>query len=367
VSRTTIWQPRKLRVGVIGTGDFAQTCHVPGLQSHSQADVVALCGSDFQRARTVADRLGIRDVYTDCEELCSRDDLDAVTIATMNAFHVQQALEAFHHGKHVFCEKPLALNVEQAETMLLAAKCSGKVHQVAFTFRYGYAVRELRYRLRRGDIGQPFYLRVQYDNWNGLMSDWKVGWREKQDSAGGGMLYDLGAHLFDVARFVLGPIEIATGFFQNFPRQRIDCLTNELTSVETDDVAATWFRYENGIRGQWFISRVTPSFAENGYLEVIGQEGALKAGLSRGRVDRLKISSPVRPSWEDLPLPQEAQDGKPHCLGIMMRSFVDACLRGKLDESVDASFVDGLAAQRAIAAVMEANQHLNWVPLNRRA
>jgi predicted dehydrogenase len=352
-------------VGVIGTGDFAQTCHVPGLQSHSQAEVVALCGSDLLRARTVADRLGIRDVYTEYEELCSRPDLDAVTIATMNSFHVQQALEAFHNGKHVFCEKPLALNVEQAETMLLAAKCSGKVHQVAFTFRYGYAVRELRYRVRRGDIGQPFYLRVQYDNWNGLMSDWKVGWREKLDPAGGGMLYDLGAHLFDVARFVLGPIEIATGFFQNFPRQRIHCFTNELTSVETDDVAATWFRYENGIRGQWFISRVTPSFAENGYLEVIGQEGALKAGLSRGRVDKLKISSPGRPSWEDLPLPQEAQDGKPHCLGIMMRSFVDACLRGKLDESVDASFVDGLAAQQAIAAVIEANQHLNWVPLNR--
>jgi hypothetical protein len=78
-------------------------------------------------------------------------------------------------------------------------------------------------------------------------------------------------------------------------------------------------------------------------------------------VDTLKISSPTRPAWEELPLPEEARDEKPHCLNLMMRSFVDACLRGKLDQSVDASFADGLAVQQAIAAVVEATQNLTWV------
>jgi predicted dehydrogenase len=358
-------QKRKLRFGVIGTGDFAQVCHVPGLQSHPQAEVVALCGSEYRRARTIAERLGIPDVHTDYMELCSRDDIDAVTIATPNAFHCQQALAAFDHGKHVLCEKPLALNVEQAAQMANAAEACGNIHQVAFTFRYGYAVRELRRRVRSGDIGQPHYLRIQYDSWKGLLPDWEVGWREKQDLAGGGMLYDLGAHLFDVARFVLGPIEIVTGFVENFPRLRTHCFTRELARVETDDIAAAWFRHESGVRGQWFISRATPSYADNGWVEVIGQEGALKASLSRGKVDILRVSRPARPDWDELPLPEEAQDKRPHCLDLMMRSFVDACLRDELDKNSDASFIDGFATQQAIAAVIEANEHLTWVPLNR--
>ena len=354
----------KLRVGVIGTGEFVQACHVPGLQSHPKAEVVALCGSDYGRVRAVANRLGICDVHVDYEEMCARDDLDAITVATANAFHAEQAIAAFRHHKHVFCEKPLALNVEQAAKMLQAAERSGKVHQVAFTFRYGYGVQELRRRVQCGDIGQPFYLRVQYDNWTGLLPDWQVSWREKQKLAGGGILYDLGSHLFDVARFVLGPIQAVTGFCHNIPRRRAQCFTDELTDVETDDLAASLFRHEDGTRGQWFISRATPRITDNGYLEVIGAEGALRAGLSRGKADTLKFSSPTRLSWENLSLPDEAGDGKPHSLKIMMHSFVHACLRGELDKNVDASFADGVAVQKAIAAVLEANRDLTWVRLN---
>jgi predicted dehydrogenase len=354
----------KLRVGVIGTGEFVQSCHVPGLQSHPQAEVVALCGSDYSRVRAVANRLGIPDIHVDYQEMCARDDLDAVTVATPNAFHAEQAIAAFRYNKHVFCEKPLALNVEQSERMLQAAKRSGKIHQVAFTFRYGYGVRELRRRVHHGDIGEPLYVRIQYDDWKGLSPDWKVGWRENQLLAGGGILYDLGSHLFDIVQFVLGPIQAVTGFCQNFRRQRTHCFTNELTDVETDDLAASWFRHESGTRGQWFISRASPRFTENGYLEVIGTEGALKAGLSRGKFDTLKISSPTRQSWEELELPEKARDGKPHCLEIMMHSFVDACLCGELDKSVDASFADGVTVQQAIAAVLKANEDLTWVRFN---
>ena len=359
-------EKRKLRFGVIGTGEFVQACHVPGLQSHPQAEVVALCGSDYDRARGIADRLGIPEVHTDYTELCSRGDLDGVTIATPNAFHSQQALAAFFHGKHVLCEKPLARTTEEAAKMLCAAQSSGKVHQVAFTFRYGYAVRELRRRVQAGDIGQPHYVRIQYDSWKGLMPEWEVGWRENRELAGGGVLYDLGAHLFDVARFVLGPIETVTGFVENFPRVRTHSYTREKVPVETDDIAAAWFRHASGVRGQWFVSRATPAYTDNGWLEVIGQEGALKAALSRGKVDVLKVSHPTRPDWEELPLPHEARDERSHCLSIMMQSFVNACLSGQLEENSDASFFDGFATQQAIAAVVEANEHLTWVPLTEK-
>ena len=352
---------RKLRFGVIGAGGFAEICHIPGLLTHPQAEVVALCGRRFEHARAMADRFGIPDVHTDYRELCAREDLDGVTISTPNAVHAAQAGAAFANGKHVFCEKPLGMDVAQVEEMVATAEASGKVHQVSFTFRYTYCLQELRRRVRVGDLGQPYYVRMRFDSWRGLQPDWKTGWREKQELAGGGMLFDMGSHLFDCARFVLGPIETVTGFTHNIPRQRPDSRTGELTDVETDDISAAWFRHENGVRGEWFMSRATPPHTENGYIEVVGTEGALQASLSRGNLERLRVSRPTAPEWADMPLPPEALDGQPHGLGRMMRSFVDACLRGHLDGDVDASFQDGLAAQQGLAAVLESQAGPSWV------
>ncbi len=358
---------RKLRFGVIGSGKFAEACHVPGLQSHPHAEVVALCGRRYDQTRAMADRLGIRDVHTDHRELCARADLDAVTIATPNVYHADQAITALSCGKHVLCEKPLAITVAEAHQMVRAAEQSENVHMVSFTYRYLYGIQHLRRRVQKGDIGEPYYLRAQYDSWEGLAPNSTVGFREKLSLAGGGMLYDLGSHLLDLARFILGPIDLVTGFFHSIPRQRPDSRTGQPADVETDDVAAAWFRHENGARGQVFMSRATPTVMEKSSVEVIGPHGALRASLSRGSVDILKVSRPAKPEWEDLPLPEGARDGKPHCLGIMMRSFVEACRRGKLDGDIDAPFHDGLAAQRCLAAVIEANDRLTWLPLGEHA
>jgi len=353
----------KIRVGVIGTGAFAQACHIPGLQSHPQAEVVAICGRRGDVARTVATKFGIPHVETNFRDLCAREDIDAVTVATPNVAHSEQVTESFKRNKHVFCEKPLGVNLAEARGMTKTAEESGKVHQVAFTFRYNYGICELRRRIRAGDIGQPFYVRVQYDNWDGLKKDWKIGWREKQELAGGGLLFDVGSHLFDITRHVMGPIEKVIGFTHHLPRLAKEQESGEKTEVETDDLANIWFEHGNGARGQFFVSRITPSFAPIGYLEVIGSTGALKAALSRGGVDFLKISQPSAVEWADLPLPAEAGDKQPHALGMMMRSFVDSCLRGRIDEERDASFKDGLAAQEAIDAILTSQTRECWVKL----
>ena len=355
-----------LHVGVIGTGAFAEIGHLPGLQSHPQAKVVAICGRRYDHARSLADRFNIPAVHTDYHELCARSDLDAVTIVTSGVEHAKQAITALESGKHVFCEKPMAMTVAEAHEMVRAAEKSRKINQMAFTYRYLYSVLELRRRVLQGDVGTPYYLRIQYDCWDGMHPNYRIGHRDERNPAVGGMLYELGSHLFDLARFVLGPLEMVAGFSQRIPRKRIDRDTGRPANVETDDIAAAWFVHESGIRGQWFASRATPIIGDRSYLEVIGPEGALKASLSRGSVDVLTFSSPTRPAWEELPLPEEAHDKQPHCLGIMMRSFVDACLRGNLDDEVDASFSDGLAAQQALAAVTEGTAQAPWVRLKNR-
>jgi predicted dehydrogenase len=354
---------RRLRVGVIGPGPFAEVCHIPGLQSHPQADVVALCGRRHAHTLAMAERWKVPEVCTDYLELCAREDIDAVTVATPNVLHARQAIAALAAGKHVFCEKPLAMNIGEALDMVNAAVASGKVHQVAFTYRYLLGVHELRRRLAQGDIGELHFIRVQYDTWDGIHYDPAVSLCTRMRDEGGGMLNDVGSHQFDLVNFILGPIESVTGCTKIVRRVYIDALTKGLAAVQTDDIAAAWFVCANGVEGQLFASRVSPLSSERSYVEVIGREGALRASLSRGAVDTLSVSRPAHAAWESLPLPAQASEGEPHCLGNMMRSFVDACLRGNLDGKRDASFHDGLAAQRAIDAVRTASCRQNRIPL----
>ena len=351
---------RKLRVGVLGAGAFAEACHVPGLQSHPRAEVVAICGRRPERARALAERLGVPDVATDPDELCSRSDLDAITVCTPNASHTEQVLLALAHGKHVFCEKPLGLTVAEAEEMVRAARAGGRVHQVAFTYRYLHGVAELRRRVAAGDVGEPFLFRAHHEFWDGLRPDAPIGWRELRGPAGAGVLYDSGSHFFDLARFLLGEITKVKAQVQHLPRQRLESASGQVREVETDDLASASLRFASGARGQWFASRITPPRGEN-YVQVIGREGALEALLSRGRLDGLRAARPGRAGWEELPLPEEARDGQAHALPRMMASFVDACLAGRLRDD-DASFDDGLAAQRALAAA-DASAGSGWVRL----
>jgi predicted dehydrogenase len=319
----------------------------------------------LEQTRALADRLGVPEVHTDYRELCARPDIDAVTIVTPPWAHAEPAITALRQGKHAFCEKPLAMKVVEAKAMVAAAEVSGKIHQVGFTFRYGYAVRELKRRVQAGDIGEPYYVRTQYDGWEALQDDSKADGPDKKSGMASGVLFHLGSHLFDIVRFVFGPLRTVTGFLYQLPRRASDRRSRRSTGVDTDDIAAAWFRHENGLRGQWFIGRITPPLREKGYLEVIGPLGALRAGLSRGTVDCLKVSRPTAPEWEDLPLPRAARDRQPHSVTLMMRSFVDACLRGSLDARLDASFHDGLEVQQAMQALLEANLKVSWVKLAR--
>jgi len=353
-----------LRIAVIGTGNFAEVCHIPGIISHPAAEVVSVYGRRLEAARALADRFGIAGATDEFAAICEDPNIDAVTIATAHVAHASQALMALRAGKHVFCEKPLGMNAAEAREMAAVGEASGKIHQVAFTFRYNYGLSEMRRRITAGEIGKPFLARIQYDRWDGLSADWVTSWRSKTQFAGAGILFEVGSHLFDITRHVLGPIDSVIGYTHLVPRDAADEISGEMAPAETDDLFSAWVRHESGVRTQIFTSRVTPPFAELGYLEIVGDKGALKASLSRGGVDRLKASTPGVPAWSELPLPVEASDGQPHALPRMIHSFVDACLRGKLDPGVDASFRDGLEAQLAMAALLESQTAERWIRLD---
>jgi predicted dehydrogenase len=349
IDRLVMSSSHKLRLGVIGAGAFAEACHVPGLLSHPRAEVVMICGRERTRTQSLAARFGIPSITIDPAELCACEQLDAVTICTPNDAHSGHALLALNHGKHVFCEKPLSLTVREAAEMASVARASGLVHQVGFTYRHLFGVQELQRRVKQGEVGQPFLLRARHEYCDGLEGGVEVGWRHRQEIAGGGVLHDSGAHLFDLARLILGPITAIRAELQFLGRP----------GVETDDVASIGFRCASGAHGQWFATRLTPAHRPN-FVQVVGSEGALEALISRGGLDALSRGG--RSGWEDLPLPDEARDGRPHALDRMMRSFVDACLQGRLGEEA-ASFDDGLAVQQLIATAEEAASLTGWVQL----
>jgi predicted dehydrogenase len=349
---------RRLRFAVIGAGGFAEICHVPGLQSHPQAEVVLLCGRSEERRSQMAARLGVPETASDYRQVITRPDIDAISITTPNASHAEIAIAALEAGKHVFCEKPLAMSTEQAEAMLRAAESSGLVHQVAFTFRYTHGVARLRQMIPEGVIGQPFLVRMVGEGWSDLRPEASVQWRHQAHLAGAGMLADMGSHYFDLVHWIVGPVVEVCGLLHTVLRSRPD-REGRANKVDTDDLAQVWMRVLDGVLGEFRSSRITPAHGESGYLEVVGDEGALITPLSRGNRDGLRLLRPDGRA-EEVPLPPEASSGETYALGRMMRSFVDSLLRGHSDPNLDPTFRDGLAVQRAQDAVLLSSATGSW-------
>lgn len=308
-----------------------------------------LCGRDAERTKALAVEFGVGSVTLDPAELCADNDVDAVTICTPNNMHGRHALLALAHGKHVFCEKPLALTVDEATAMVAAARKRNVVHQVGFTFRHLLGVQELQRRVSKGDIGEPVVLRVHHQYFDGVKDQEDIRWQHRLDAAGGGVLRDSGSHLLDLARVILGPVEAV--------KAELGC--GGRPGVETDDIATVRLRYETGVRAECFASRLIAATQPN-YVEVLGTRSALHAHISRGGFDTLRRFD--KGAWHDVRLPHDASGEKFPALHRMMHSFVDACLEGQLDKSA-ASFDDGLAVQRIIDAAERAARTREWVTL----
>lgn len=353
---------KKLRFGVIGAGNFAEVCHIPGLQSHPQAEVVALCGRRKENAMAMAQRHNIPDIHTDYHELIMRDDIDGVTVVTPNVLHAEIAIAALRAGKHVMCEKPIAMNAMSAKEMLNAGKASGKIHMVTFTLRYLHCLCKLKEMLHAGIIGKPHYIRIREEGISGLSLNFKAGWREVMALSGGGLIQDMGSHYVDLVNWIVAPISEVSGILLNILRTRPNAITNEPTLIDADDLNATFFRTTTNILGDYMLSRITPGHGEWGF-EVAGEEGALMGFLSRGNRDELRLLR-VDGNWEIVPLPEETQVHEPLALGRMMRSFVDAILRGAPDGVRDATFDDGYRVQATLEAIKQSMRDKRWVEVN---
>ena len=192
----------KLKIGIIGAGGIAQQCHIPGYQSiPDQCEIVAVCDVSAENADKAAKKFGIARTYSDYRQLLADKEIDAVSVATPNAHHLQPSIDALNAGKHVLCEKPLAMNGGEARQICQAAKKSGKILQVALQFRFSGPVKFLKEYIDNGRMGDIYYARAQALRRRGVPS-WGVFIdKEKQ---GGGPLIDIGVHILDITLFLMG-------------------------------------------------------------------------------------------------------------------------------------------------------------------
>jgi predicted dehydrogenase len=184
-----------IRIAVVGTGAIAQLAHLPVLTKMRGADVVALCDNDAPKARALADRFGVPDVFTDIEDLLEFDDLDAVVVSTPNHLHEPHVLSALATKLHALCERPLALTARGVERILDAAQRADRKIFVANNHRFRADVQALSGFLRGGELGSLIGIRA------GAYYPRRPteGWRFRRAEAGGGAFLEHGFPLLDLA------------------------------------------------------------------------------------------------------------------------------------------------------------------------
>ncbi len=192
----------ELAVGIVGAGTIAQVAHLPALSRMSEARVVGICDNDVAKARAVAARFRISRVYEDIEDLLADSDPDAVVICTPNHLHEIHVRTALSAGKHVLCERPLALSAAGVKSIIAERDKADRVVMVGMNHRFRSDVQALRNYLRSGELGSITGVRC---GWYAFRPAGEATtWRQRRERAGGGALLDLGLTLVDLALWLTG-------------------------------------------------------------------------------------------------------------------------------------------------------------------
>lgn len=244
-----------VRVGVIGSGLIARLAHVPGYKACG-AEIVAIADLVEERADQLATDFNIPGVYTDYNELLARTDIDAISVCVPNHLHKEVTIAALKAGKHVLCEKPMAMSVEEAHQMLSVSEETGKILMLGFNNRFRSDVQRLRKLIQGGELGDIYYAKTGYVRRRGT----PFGWFTVKNESGGGPVIDIGVHVIDMTRYLMGnprPISVMAATYQKFRRYELmdstawcssDVRDGYRTGEEFDveDLATAMIRFENG-------------------------------------------------------------------------------------------------------------------------
>lgn len=273
---------KKIRVAIIGVGSISNA-HIEAYLKNPNVDLYAFCDIREDRLREMGEKYGISRLFTDKDEMLKLPEIDAVSVCTWNSEHAPCTIAALNAGKHVLCEKPMATNVEDAIKMKEAAEKNGKLLMIGFVRRFGNDCDIIRDFNSVDYLGDIYYAKATYLRRNGNPG----GWFGDKSRSAGGPLIDLGVHVIDFTRFVMGnpkPVSVYGATFQKlFDRSNLKTPKEYCASSKSDDdicdvedLATALIRFDNGA-----VLSVEASFSLNikkdqGRIEFFGTKGGAK-------------------------------------------------------------------------------------------
>jgi len=377
---------KELGVGMMGYG-FMGKMHtyaymsIPFCYSPPPARIrlVGVCTAHEKTSQEAVEQAGYEFGTTDYRKLLERDDIHLINCCVPNYLHKEIVVDAVSAGKHVYCEKPMAINLAEAQVMLAAAEKAKVVHQVTFHNRFSPAMLRAKQLVEEGFLGQSMSFRVAYLHSGYVDPNRPMSWRLDKKQGGGGALYDLGSHAIDLIRFLLGDCTKVFASLHTFIKKRPVKSSHETmyAKVEVDDLAILQMNMQNGAIGTMEASRIATGSADELLIDVHGTQGALHFNLMDpnwlyaydakaksepfgGMQGYTRIQTVQKyPQPAVFPSPK-ASIGWMRLHVASLYDFVTNVVRGEVGSP---SFLDGVKTQEIMEAALISAEQGKWVDL----
>jgi predicted dehydrogenase len=359
----------RIGVGLIGAG-FARSAQAPAFQVCDGADLVAVCSGSFSSAVKTAEEFKIPHALETWQQLIALEEVSLVVVSTPPHLHHPVTLAALEAGKHVICEKPMALDAAEAREMaVLAAARPQQLAIIDHELRFNPTRRRMKDLIDSGYVGEPYHLtvRVAAGFRHSAQRQWNW-WAEK--ARGGGLLGALGSHAIDQMRWLFGDIESVCADVETMVTARPDPETGLARPNETDDYCAFLARFarrgERIPRGTVLLSALYASGGKN-QITIAGDKGTL---ILEGD-EKLLGSQGYNAPFEDFSLTDRALEIAAIPDNIWARAFyhlaretIVALQEGRTEIPHAATFADGLKCQEVIDAILKSQAEQQWIRVN---
>jgi predicted dehydrogenase len=359
-----------VRIAIIGAGAVSDYHHVPAIRLDPRARLAGVCDASCDLVEKRRKDWNCDFVTTDFQTICADPNVDAVIIATPNFTHQAITLAAAKHGKHVMCEKPLALNSAEVRSMYHACRDAGVVHMTAFTYRFAPSMRYMRHLAKSGALGELRHFRSQ------RFLDWPEtswGWRQYKAQAGAGDLFDMTIHRIDFALDLLGPLKTLCGATARYAPRTKTVDGKDCAPSEVDDWSSLIGEFASGATGVWEGTTLAKGYGFKGF----GHEWAEINGSVASAVYRLHMPNQLMmgKTGHDLaPMdvppeflkpagsPRDPSSGEPATVFRydLVWEFVSAICEHR--QAVP-SFYDGLQAQIIADSVLQSHAERRWIDI----
>lgn len=341
---------KTVKLAVIGTGGMANW-HAENFLKNPACRLVAACDVDEARASAFAEKHKIPQSFSNTEALLAGADFDAVTIVTPDAFHAPVSLRCLKAGKHVLCEKPLAVNYGDAKKMVQAARRAGVVNMVNFSYRDWPCIQAASKAIANGDIGEVRHVEASYlQAWlaSSVWGDWRTTpawlWRLSSSHGSKGVLGDVGVHIVDFATFPCGPLKEVYCRMRAFHKAPGDRIGEY--KLDANDSAVLNVEFANGALGTIHTSRWVGGHNNRLALKIAGSKGTISidSDISTTSFKICNAKGLAKSEWREVackPVPTNYQ------------RFITAIRSGTPGE---ADFARGAEVQKVLDACFESEK-----------